>query len=317
MYFSDPFGPLPKGSFHFSQDLHLTMKTIFRTIGLLVLVAFITATTGCTGLFFHPSRDMQESPAVKLFPHRDIVFQASDGMVLHGWYFPAERAVGSVLVLHGNAQNLSNHVNSVLWLVKEGFNLFIIDYRGYGWSGGEPDLDGVHKDADAALEKLFSLPETDPDRVVVLGQSLGGSIAVYTVARSPHKDRIRALVVESAFSSYRRIAREKLDSFWLTWPFQYPLSWTVSDSYSAEKWIGQVSPVPVLILHGMDDPVVPTHHGRMLFEAAREPKQLWLTTTPGHIMSFADGKVRSQLTAFLRTALTVTGRERYALRTGP
>lgn len=283
---------------------------LMQTFCRFILITFLFALTGCTSLFFYPSRDVQEGPAVKLFPHRDIVFQASDGMVLHGWYFPAERAAGSILVLHGNAQNLSTHVNSVLWLVKEGFNIFIIDYRGYGWSGGEPDLDGVHKDAGAALEKLFSLPETDPDRVVVLGQSLGGAIAVYTVARSPRKDRIRVLVVESAFSSYRRIAREKLDSFWLTWPFQYPLSWTVSDSYRAEQWIGQVTPVPVLILHGMNDPVVPTHHGRRLFEAAREPKQFWLTATPGHIMSFADGKVRGQLAAFLRTALTVTARER-------
>jgi len=288
------------------MDNYSRMTKIFR----LVLLLGFLGLAGCSGLFFHPSRDMQESPAVKMFPHRDIVFQASDGMVLHGWYFSAERAEGSVLVLHGNAQNLSTHVNSVLWLVKEGFNIFIIDYRGYGWSGGEPSLEGVHRDAEAALEKLFSMPETDPDRVVVLGQSLGGSIAVYTVARSPRKDRIRALVVESGFSGYRRIAREKLDSFWLTWPFQYPLSWTVSDTYSAEKWISQVSPVPVLILHGMDDPVVPTHHGRRLFEAARDPKQFWLTSRPGHIQSFGDDAVRSQLAAFLRTSLTATGRER-------
>ena len=278
-----------------------------RILHRFILLFLLLTSTGCSSLFFHPTRDVQESPAVKLFSHRDIIFQASDGMVLHGWYFPAEKARGSVLVLHGNAQNLSTHVNSVLWLVKEGFNLFIIDYRGYGWSGGEPDLDGVHKDADAALDKLFSLPETDPDRVVVLGQSLGGSIAVYTVARSPRKERIRALVVDSAFSSYRRIAREKLDSFWLTWPFQYPLSWTVSDSYSAESWIGQVSPVPVLILHGLDDPVVPTHHGRLLFDAARDPKQFWLTARPGHIQSFGDDAVRSQLARFLDEALRQQG----------
>ncbi len=278
------------------------IKTI-RNILVLVAILSSLATTGCTGFFFYPSRDVQESPAVKLFPHRDVVFQASDGMVLHGWYFPAGNARGSVLVLHGNAQNLSTHVNSVLWLVKEGFNLFIVDYRGYGFSGGEPSLDGVHRDAAAALEKLFSLPETDPDRVVVLGQSLGGSVAVYTVVQSPRKDRIRALVIDSAFSSYRRIAREKLDSFWLSWPFQSPLSWTVSDAYSAEKWIGKVAPVPVLILHGLDDPVVPSHHGRMLFESAREPKGLWLTARPGHVQSFGDDAVRLQLVRYLGEVL--------------
>jgi fermentation-respiration switch protein FrsA (DUF1100 family) len=276
------------------------MTTIARNIFLLLISLVLS---GCSGLFFHPSRDMQEGPAVKLFSHRDIVFPSSDGVPIHGWYFPAENARGSILVLHGNAQNLSTHVNSVLWLVREGYNIFIIDYRGYGWSGGETDLAGAHRDADAALEKLFSLPETDPDRVVVLGQSLGGSIAVYTVTHSAHKDRIRALVIDSAFSSYRRIAREKLDSFWLTWPFQYPLSWTINDSYSAEKWIGQASPVPVLILHGLDDPVVPVNHGRLLSEAARQPKEFWLTARPGHVQSFGEEAVRKNLVDYLSNVL--------------
>ena len=276
---------------------------VMRISHRLIFILLLLATTGCSGFFFHPSRDMQESPAVKMFSHRDVVFQASDGMVLHGWYFPAENARGSILVLHGNAQNLSTHVNSVLWLVKEGFNIFIIDYRGYGWSGGEPSLEGAHRDADAALEKLFSMLETDPDRVVVLGQSLGGSIAVYTVVHSLHKDRIRALVIDSAFSGYRRIAREKLDSFWLTWPFQVPFSWAITDDYSADKWMGQVSPIPVLILHGMDDAVVPVHHGRILSEAAGQPKELWLTARPGHVQSFGDEAVRKNFVDYLSRVL--------------
>ncbi len=264
----------------------------------------LLAASGCSGLFFYPSRQMQEGPAVKLFAHRDIEFLAADGVALHGWFFPADNAKGSILVLHGNAQNLSTHVNSVLWLVREGFNIFIIDYRGYGHSDGKPDLVGAHRDADAALETLMLLPGVEPERVVVLGQSLGGSIAVYTVAHSRHREHIRALVIDSAFSSWRRIAREKLASFWLSWPFQYPLSWTVRDDYSAERWIAQVAPVPVLILHGLDDPVVPTHHGRMLYEAALQPKDLWLTTTPGHVQSFADADVRKQFVRYIVTAIT-------------
>jgi uncharacterized protein len=271
------------------------MKIIHRSVLLVVLLA----STGCSGMFFYPSRDMQESTVVKTFRHYDVVFPSSDGVPIHGWYFPAANARGSILVLHGNAQNLSNHVHNVLWLVKEGFNLFIIDYRGYGWSGGETSLAGVHLDAAAALDKLFDMPETDPHRVVVLGQSIGGSIAVYTIAHSPHKERIRALVIDSAFSSYRRIAREKMNDIWITWPFQYPFSFFFNDDYSAVKCIKDVSPVPVLILHGLDDPVVPTHHGRMLFEAARDPKELWLTATPGHTMSFADEKVRQALVQYL------------------
>ncbi len=282
------------------------MIRIARTI--ILLFPFLLS--GCSGLFVYPSRQMQEGPAVKLFARRDMEFLAADGVALHGWYCPAENARGSILVLHGNAQNLSTHVNSVLWLVREGFNIFIIDYRGYGLSEGKPDLVGSHLDADAALETLFLLPETDPDRVVVLGQSLGGSIAVYTVAHSRHRDHIRALVLDSAFSSYRRIAREKLGSFWLTWAFQYPLSWTIRDDYSAERWIAKVAPVPVLLLHGLNDPVVPTHHGRMLYEAALQPKELWFTATPGHVQSFADAEVRKQFVSFLVTAITKSGPSR-------
>jgi hypothetical protein len=279
------------------ERMLLLRRSAFTRSFLILLLAL--ALTSCSGLFFYPSRDVQETPVVKTFRHYDVVLPSSDGVPIHGWYFPATNPRGSILELHGNAQNLSSHVHSVLWLVKEGFNLFIIDYRGYGWSGGETSLAGVHRDAAAALDKLFDMPETDPDRVAVLGQSIGGSIAVYTVAHSPHKDRIRTLIIDSAFSSYRRIAREKMNDIWLTWPFQYPFSYFFNDEYSAEKCIGDVSPVPVLILHGLDDPVVPAHHGRMLFETARQPKELWLTTTQGHIQSFADDKVCQAVLQYL------------------
>jgi fermentation-respiration switch protein FrsA (DUF1100 family) len=305
----DSSGPSgPDGSLYLDvghrMNGNLSSNTMIRLVCLVLLIGL----SACSSFFFYPSREIQEGPAVKLFAHKDIEFVAPDGLALHGWYFPAENPRGSILVLHGNAQNLSTHVNSVLWLVRAGFNIFIIDYRGYGHSDGKPDLAGAHRDADAALETLFLLSGVDPQRVVVLGQSLGGSIAVYTVAHSRHRDQIRALVIDSAFSSYRRIAREKLSSFWLTWPFQYPLSWTIRDDFSADKWIGKVSPVPVLILQGLSDPVVPAHHAERLYEAAHQPKELWLTALPGHVQSFGDAGVRRKFLEYLATAMTETTR---------
>jgi fermentation-respiration switch protein FrsA (DUF1100 family) len=216
-------------------------------------------------------------------------------------------------VLHGNAENLSTHVNSVLWLIKEGFNLFIFDYRGYGRSQGSPSIKGVHVDAEAALESLLSRPDMDKEQIIVLGQSIGGAIAVYTVANTPYKDRISVLVIDSAFSSYRLIAREKLAQVFITWPFQYPLSLFFNDDYSPIKWIKKVSPVPVLIIHGEKDPVVPEHHGQMLYDAALPPKDFWKTSAPGHVRSFADEEVREKLVAYLdkhikKDAISVTER---------
>lgn len=279
---------------------HMIMR---KTLLLLLFIVLFTA--GCTSFFFYPRKELIDNPVARRFSPEDVYFKTSDGLTLHGWFFKARDARGTVLVLHGNAENISTHASGVLWLVPEGFNVFIFDYRGYGRSEGRPTVAGVHKDADAALETLFSMEGVNKDRIVVLGQSLGGAVAVYTLANSPHKSRIKALVIESAFSSYRRIAREKTGQVCCTWPFQYPLSFTVNDRYSPVRWIGKISPTPVLILHGEQDPVVPLHHGRILFDAALPPREFWETATPGHIRSFAGEAVRQRLAAYLSMALSM------------
>jgi uncharacterized protein len=265
-----------------------------------VTLATLLFVQGCGSLFFYPKKQLFVNPIALQFSPQDIYFKSSDDLTLHGWFFRAQAsAKGTILVLHGNAENLSTHVNSVLWLIPQGFNIFIFDCRGYGRSEGKPSISGVHQDAEAALETVLNMPETKGGKIVVLGQSIGGAIAVYTVAHTVHRNKIAALVIDSAFASYRLIAREKLGDVFLTWPFQYPLSYLVSDSYSPIRHIKDVYPVPILVLHGTDDPVVPEHHGRMLFEAAREPKLFIETPTPGHIMAFADEEVRKQVIHFI------------------
>ncbi|HZV81246.1 MAG TPA: alpha/beta hydrolase [Geobacteraceae bacterium] len=251
---------------------------------------------GCSALLFHPERELLPNPVAGRFKPQNVFFPNGDGETLHGWYFQPGRAKGTVLVFHGNAENISTHVNGVLWLVQEGFNLFIIDYRGYGRSTGTPDLDGVHRDGVAALGHLMTLPGVDPGRVVILGQSLGGSVATYAAAVSPRREQVKLLVLDSAFSSYRQIAREKLGSFFLTWPLQYPLSWLFNDDYSVERWIGRVA-APVVILHDTSDTIVPFHHGDQIFAAATGQKENWATSGHGHISSFADAGIRQRLAA--------------------
>jgi hypothetical protein len=260
--------------------------------------------TGCSFLFFYPQKQLLTNPVALSFSPENVFFKTEDGLTLHGWFFRAgPDAKATVLVLHGNAENISTHVNSVLWLINEGFNVFIFDYRGYGRSEGKPALHGLHRDAEAALKKLHGLPDVGLDRIIVLGQSLGGSVAVYTVANIAYRQHIKALIIDSAFSSYRRIAREKLGDFSLTWPFQYPLSFLFNNFYSAEKWIGKVSPVPVLILHGERDTIVPTHHAERLFDIANSPKELWLLPAAGHIQSFASDIVRQQVVEYVECVL--------------
>ena len=261
------------------------------------------ALTACEGAFFYPSAKLVRTPNDLGLSYREVWFESDDGLRLHGWFLPAaeggEDGACSLLFLHGNAQNISTHLSSVAWLPTEGFNVFLFDYRGYGRSAGSPDIPGLHRDMAAALTTLFAMDEVDGGRVVVFGQSLGGAVAAVGLAASPYRQRVRALVIEGAFSSYREITREKLASLWLTWPLQGPLSLTVDDSYRPLEAIAEISPTPVLIVHGTGDRIVPSHHGEALFAAAGPPKDLWLVPGAGHLEVFADRNRRQRLARYL------------------
>src|SRR5918995_4313705 len=270
---------------------------------------------GCTGLIFHPLRHHLLTPDRIGLAYRDVGFTTTDGVALHGWFLPASAPrQGSVLFLHGNAQNISTHIASVAWLPGAGFDVLLFDYRGYGRSAGEPSLDGVHLDFSAALETLLAMPGIDPDRVAVFGQSLGGAIAIIGLADLGHKGKVGVLVVEGAFLSYRALAREKLASFWPTWLLQWPLSLTIDDRHRPIDRIAELAPLPVLIIQGEADQIVPTHHGITVFERAGNPKELWLLPDTGHLQAFARPENRRRLRDYLMAILATAPRASRARR---
>ena len=275
-----------------------------RPIRLLLLAGLAVALGACTGLIFHPMRELVLTPDQIGLDYRDVELEAEDGIRLHGWFLPAAPPRrGSVLFLHGNAQNISTHIASVAWLPAEGFDVLLVDYRGYGLSGGSPSLAGLHLDFEAALGALLERPDADPDRVIVLGQSLGGSLAITGLAASPRRGQVRALVVEGALTSYRALAREKLAGFWLTWPLQAPLGLTIDDRFRPVDAIGELSPLPVLIIHGAEDRVVPPHHAVALYRAASPPKTLWIVPGAGHLEALATAANRPRLIRYLNGLL--------------
>lgn len=263
------------------------------------ILSLLLASSGCTSVVFQPWTGQDFDPSKVNLVYHDVFFRSEDGVMLHGWFLPAVgKPRGTVLFLHGNAQNISEHLASVYWLPARGYNVFLFDYRGYGVSDGSPSLAGVHADARAALAKVFSMEGVDPQRVVVLGQSLGGAIAITALADSPYRDRVRGLAADSSFTSLRAIAREKLGSFWLTWPLQWPLSFTVSDAIRPIDAIPAIH-VPVLIVGGNDDPVVPFHYSQELFAKANEPKTFWAIPKIPHAGTFALPEYRDKFVAWL------------------
>lgn len=282
-----------------------THKKVTCTVRACYLLAgiFLLFSCGCSALLFHPERQQTPNPLAERFSPQDVYFE-SDDETLHGWFFRAENPKGTVLVFHGNAGNITTHVNTVLWLVQEGFNLFAIDYRGFGNSSGEPDVAGVHHDGLAAFKQLLTLPGVSSTRIAVLGQSLGGSVATYVAATAPKREKVKLLLLDSSFFSYQQITREKLAKFFITWPLQYPLSWLFNNDYSPAFLIDRVT-APIVIIHDRADTVVPFHHGGQLYAASREPKTMLTTSGLGHIGSFADAGLRNRVAALIAGSLPV------------
>lgn len=278
------------------------MRARCRAVLLLLVLVWLP---GCAGVFFQPMKEHVLEPADHGIQYEDIWFASMDGVDLHGWFLPATtaQAEGTVLFLHGNAENISTHVAAVAWLPERGFNVFLFDYRGYGRSEGRPDLAGVHRDAEAALRRLSTLPGVDTDRVIVFGQSLGGAVAITLVAEAGHVYGVQGVAADSPISSYRGIVREKLGDFWLTWPLQWPLSWTVTTDFDPVRHVASVSPIPLLVLVGERDTIVPPHHGQRLYRAAEPPAEIRQATGAGHIQSLGVTGERDYLVDWMRHRL--------------
>jgi alpha-beta hydrolase superfamily lysophospholipase len=275
---------------------------MLRTFLLTMLLA--VPFSGCTELFFHPYSFLIDTPERHGIEYQVENFKAADGTSLNAWFFPAKskdggKAKAAVLFLHGNAENISSHFRSIAWMPSAGFNVLALDYRGYGSSEGTPSLAGMQLDIDAAMRSLLAHKDVDSDKIIIFGQSLGGSLAIYYAAHSAYRANIRAVVIDSAFFDYRQITKEKLAGFFLTWPFQW-LPWlTVDNDYSPANSIAAISPLPLLLIHGDQDVVVPPDHSLQLFERAGEPKELWIVPGARHTQSLNNEKIRNRLIEFL------------------
>lgn len=269
----------------------LLTRTLFITLLLLSL-------TACTQLIFQPSNQHFITPDKIDLAYQDIHFQSADGTQLHGWWLPAKGAAQStVLYLHGNAQNISNHLGNAYWLPKEGINLFIFDYRGYGHSMGELSLPGAIQDIEAALQQALSLADNTP--LVVISHSLGASMGIHALAHSKYKSQLAGAIFAAPFSDYQQIAREVLSKVWLTWPFQYPLSWTINNDFAPYRSVAKLAPLPQLYIHSTQDHIIDWRHSERLYIAAKEPKQLKMLNG-GHNQLFNPEKNRQLILQTIR-----------------
>jgi len=237
---------------------------ILMNIVIIILVVFIFLFLWIrwqerSGLFF-PSRDLYLSPAAEGLSFEDVHFDSA-GNELHGWYLPAS---GSQVVLwmHGNAGNIADRLDQAVEMKRAlGVSSFMFDYRGYGKSKGRPSEKGLYQDAEAAFEWLTKTRGIDPGNIILYGHSLGSAVSVdLALERGLNAG---GLVLESPFTSAADIASGMY--------FGLPVGLVMSVKLDNIGRIGDVK-MPILIIHGVRDTVIPFGMGKKLFDAAPEPK---------------------------------------------
>ena len=267
-----------------------------------LLLAALLLVQGCSSLLFYPQPGLPITPAKAGLAYRDISLTAADGTRLHAWWLPAKAGValkGTVLHLHGNGGNLAWHLGGSYWLPEQGYQVLLLDYRGYGLSAGEPSLPAVYEDIEAAFAWLEQAPDVQGKPLVVLGQSLGGALAVrYLAEHAEQRQRLQALLLDGVPASYRGVARHALGSHWLTWALQYPLSWLLPEQESAAYAIEHLQGLPILIYHSLDDAVVPLANGVQLYQAAQPPR-VFQPTRGEHVQTFAEPVWREVMLRYL------------------
>ena len=258
-------------------------------------------------LFYLPTHDEPATPATWGFRFETVNFESSDGTRLHGWFLPARGGTrGTIVFSHGKAGSVGHHLGFILWMDEAGYQVLTYDSRGYGKSGGSLDRRGMIEDVKAAFRYVAGRRDVDATRLVSYGHSLGGAKSLAALGETPPPG-LRAVVVDGGFASYRAMARRIGGRL---------AESLVTDDSAPEKLIARISPVPLLVVHGKLDPVVPVSQARLLFAAAREPKTFFEVPAGGHGDSLArdHGSYRKRMLAWLEQSL---GRKPEELKTPP
>jgi hypothetical protein len=211
-------------------------------------------------------------PAAVALPHaEEVSYPTEDGLSLAAWFVPpgGDDPRGTVVVFNGNAGNRAGRIPLAEAFTERGYGVLLVDYRGYGGNPGSPSEEGLAADARAAVAYLQTRPGSDPDRLVYFGESLGAAVAL---GLAEHQAPA-ALVLRSPFTSLPDVASTH-------YPF-LPTSLLLRDRYPCLETIRGIE-VPVMIVAGSADSIVPIEQSRELYGAASGPKRLLVIDEADH-----------------------------------
>jgi dipeptidyl aminopeptidase/acylaminoacyl peptidase len=244
-------------------------------------------------------------------PREEISLTTTDGLNIAGWYIPGTQP-NAVILVHGVNANRMAVLPEAVILAEAGYHLALIDLRGHGQSQGANLTYGYQEALDVQAAVDFLLTQPDIQQVGALGTSYGGAAVARAAALDP---RLSAVVIESSYSSLPDAVEDAFDnmSIFPKWPFA-PLLVALAERRVGLK-ISQIDtardltalhPRAVMIIHGTKDDMFPPHHAQKMYNAAREPKELWLIEGMGHSNPVIDreAEFKARVVSFFEDAFS-------------
>lgn len=223
------------------------------------------------GMMYFPTAAVPAPGAAGLTNAEPVTFSTSDGLRLNGWFVPApgSQQPATVLVFNGNAGNRAYRIPLALALSAHGLQVLLTDYRGYGGNPGTPTESGLFIDSRGARAYLATRHDVDMSRVIYFGESLGTAVAAELAAAHPPL----ALILRSPFASMADIGQHHYPML--------PVRLLLRDRFATTDFVRRVS-VPLLVIAGGRDAIVPLEHSRRLYDAANHPKTLIIINNADH-----------------------------------
>lgn len=237
---------------------------IFIGYGLIVVIVYVFQ----RNLQYFPATEYISAQQAGLKLVEDIQLKTSDEETLVAWYAPAASGKPTILYFHGNAAGLINRAERMGKYQARGFGFFIAAYRSFAGSTGSPSETALIADAHLAYEYLLS-HGVKSENIVVFGESLGTGVAVQLATSI----KVGAVILESPYMSAVAMGA-------LRYPY-LPVKYLMVDQFKSDQYIGKLK-VPVMVVHGGHDQVVPLAMGRQMFDLAPEPKEFILISEAGH-----------------------------------